>query len=439
MGQLQRDEFDAIITVVRTDSLNDMIAIPCTQGLPAEHVIISRQLPARRNVYTLFQLWTSSFDQLMLLTMINTLVIFAIILTVAQKLTTKMNHVQLTRGKMMTFMRKLVINMSHMLLSFADHGNFDTSGRMYVKFLILCFYVFIMFAFHGIILGCLGADQVAWVFPPIIESLEEFTIDSLPKPYIAENLWLEPVLRAAVPGSELWNLKTVIYSDPAENIFDVPTESGKGVTQVAMFMKDIKDGKKARINSAFWERSLHPIACILDVEYGKMEGISKNMFAAGVMTPLMSTGIDPGLRILFNYMMGTFFETGHHLVIVRDFNKVLLPQYADREYAPYDCKMDHEYDPTDDDTDFTVMTFKPLLTTFAVVSFACFVHLMIEVSFHHRIRIACQLRSILRHMIKMIAHCCLLFVHLLLKVRHVVMQHINPVNMSPVSGISGDT
>jgi hypothetical protein len=357
IGDLQRDDIDAMIGSIRFDSLKYFVVQPTTQGIPADVVIVSQQRKAYRTYYGLVQLWTLSFDKLTLMSTISSLYIFVVYLTFNRS-----PKRFLRRKSVKKFLRSLKKNITETLMSLMDQGNFPQSRRGSFNLLVLFFNLFLFFGVHGIVFGCLGADLIAWVVPPIVESLDEFTNTSRPSPTIVKNLWLKSFLDEVGPDErELWHFKQVLYSNEKENILDMPYEPVQSQESGLQFLQMIVNGTKAYIVPNYYYKGFSPFLCQV-VNGTRFTASSKQLFAAGVMFPVMSRRIDPSLRIVFNYLIGTFVETGHAYVMLREIGEAFIPKFLPQIKLPLasECRIPPEYDPKDDDNDFTVATFLPL-------------------------------------------------------------------------------
>ena len=195
-GYVQRNEIDLLMMFYRLDFFSIVIGHFTTQGFPADVLIVSRKNASHTENYSLLGLWMSSFDYITVAYVLISVFLFLTVFTMTESLLIlRSNESLLTR-----VLKKTHVNIFKVFFSFVDQENFDASsnsGRIMVWF----FNLFLLFFVHGFVLGSMGADLVALIDPPVINSMYEFSNTSHTQPVVIKQLHLAPLLKQAQPGN----------------------------------------------------------------------------------------------------------------------------------------------------------------------------------------------------------------------------------------------
>lgn len=167
--------------------------------------------------------------------------------------------------------------------------------------------IFFLITICGILLNTVGADLIAVVMPPKVNSLDDLLKGQL-QPYISKNLYLYEMLRTADKGSkynQLWN--RIQSHEGAVISFDL--KSPHFMEDFNKLVDDIDSSKAAFIlPDAFLVEGFKSAACLY---FKKMENTTKaeQLFAPGILTSLMSWKIHPYTEKVINYIYTTLLET----------------------------------------------------------------------------------------------------------------------------------
>ena len=219
-----------------------------TQGFPADVVILSRKIAPHTENYSLLGLWMSSFDYITVAYVLISVFWFLTVFTMTESLLILRSHESL----LTRILKKTHVNIFKVFFSFVDQENFDASsnsGRIMVWF----FNLFLLFFVHGFVLGSMGADLVALIDPPVINSMYDFTNTSQTQPVVIKQLHLTGLLKQAQPGTELWHLETVLESKNNENIVDYDMSQNLMEMQQSAYnlLLEVDNSTKAIILSEF--------------------------------------------------------------------------------------------------------------------------------------------------------------------------------------------
>jgi hypothetical protein len=336
-GMLQRDEIDLAFGVFRTDFFEDMVALPCTHGFHADVIILSRQNDSTKYNHSLGlkELWFSSYDRLVVAYLFFSLYIFTVVLLVTQTF----NWMSIQQSiQSATSLKRLFHNIYQTLMSFIDRGSFEpvtTSENTIILWLNL----FILFAVHGIVFGCIGAGLVSWIDPPVIESLMEFKSHTNPKPAIIERGWIRPVLDKAKAGDELFHLKRLIHEDPEASMIRNPSDAASVPSVILGAAEQIVTNQIAFIMPEYFISWAELAWCEVDPSLAKYMGRSKTLFAPGLLTFFMSKKIDPVLRVYWNSWFGSTMDAGLWQFMGQQIVSATLPSFTGHIYRGRKCNI----------------------------------------------------------------------------------------------------
>ena len=371
-GNVQRNEIDIPFFFYRTDFFPIVIGHMGTQGMPADVTIISRKYDPYTQTLPLMKLWASSFDILTVTYVMISVILFTSVFTLTEDLLVVKSRTRLLKRLLKT----TYINIFKVFFSFVDQENFEASsisGRIIVWF----FNLFLFFFVHGFVFGSMGADLVALIDPPVINSMYEFTNTSQTQPVIIRQLFLIPLLKKAQPGTDLWHLNSVLKSKNDSNIFSF--DISQSFTKVQQSLTDLLEEvmrllKALVIPDLIWSIG-KPLLCETQPSLARKIRHSSNLFFPGVFTSIMSLKIDPHLRQYWNYFVGTLCETrilsGTLLHVLRK----LMPMTG-QTYTGRSCENVPQKDQSISPFDW--QTFKPIVQTHAILVLASAVILLIE-------------------------------------------------------------
>ena len=307
-GYLQRNEIDSLIFFTRLDYFPIVIGHFATQGFPADVVILSRKIAPYIENYSLLGLWMSSFDYITVAYVLISVFLFLTVFTLTESLLILRSHESL----LTRILKKTHVNIFKVFFSFVDQENFDASsnsGRIMVWF----FNLFLLFFVHGFVLGSMGADLVALIDPPVINSMYDFSNTSHTQPVVIKQLHLTGLLKQAQPGTELWHLKTVLESNKNDSIVNYDMSQNIMEMQQSAYnlLQEVNNSTKAVIISEYiYNTNMKSGACELIPAIAENIRSSQKMFFPGVFSFIMSLNIDPHLRQVSNYIWATMCETG---------------------------------------------------------------------------------------------------------------------------------
>jgi hypothetical protein len=396
-GLLQRNEADVTLAIFRTDFFEKIIGLPLAHGLPADVTIISKKNPTRMVEVSLMQLWFSSFDIESRSNLIISMYVFVVVYLATQALRVIGTDGFLVSKEMLIALGN---NLFNTCTSFLDRGNFSPTTAS-GKLIIWSFSVFLLFFVHGIVFGSMGADLVSWIDPPIIESLDEFTNESITKPAIFKQGWLIPVMEKAIPGSELHTLKTKIYSDPQNNILTFDATQLTVLPAVAAeTLTSVNESRKAILLPEFYVTLLKPIFCEIMPELMKFQGQSKHLIAPGVFAILTSFQIEPALKQWLNFLVGRTVDSGLVASVVTGMAKKFTPLKTGHAYVGTNC--DRRTDHTEPAKGFGMEVFHPIFRACMIAFLFAAAVLLIERRARKAEHAVCTLMMHLRQMCALI-------------------------------------
>ena len=303
LGMIQRDEFDSVAYVYRSDYFEVQPGNLITTGYPADVAIVMKKNASTIMAVELISLWLTSFDIITVSYVMISIFLFITVLAFASGPTFSVT----------TLLRNMSSNLRRSLFAISDQENFEAENES-SRVAVLFFNLFLLFGIHGIMLGCLGADLlsvVSVVDYPIYESLNEFSNTSHVQPTVMKNLWLLPILAKTGLGSELWPLKQAVDADPHNNIVEVNWDNEMLTNMVVSRVSgEMSAGTRALIFPLFALELAHDIMCTLMAERMRDFVYSKQSFAQGVLAQVISFKADPVLRRVMEYFGRTSTETG---------------------------------------------------------------------------------------------------------------------------------
>jgi hypothetical protein len=305
-GMLQRDEVDMTSVVYRTDMFPIPIAHLSSHGIPADVIITSKKNDSYRIKYQLMQLWASRLDPIIIHYFVLSWLYFLIVLSTFECI--KISSLTMRWHRLF---QNVKANVSRCAAAVIHQQNLSAKS-IASRILVYSFNLFILFGLHGIIFGSMGADMVAVIDPPIINSMNEFTNTSYMQPSVIRLSIVYELAMKSIPGSELYPVRQAIDKDPDESVIPIyyDTNMAEIVSLFKQALVKMDASKKAILyDDASW-RYLRSIACDFFEKQIRNCLQSKHNFASGMYTIAMSRKIDPRLRQVVNYLVATMTETG---------------------------------------------------------------------------------------------------------------------------------
>lgn len=194
--------------------------------------------------------------------------------------------------------------------------------------------LFALFAIHGILLNTVGADLVVKYQPATIDSMDDLLVSNL-RPLMVNNLFVHYILKASPPGSKenkLWlkmqeEIDRSLIKADGSNTALMPSIGQAVVTEVA-------ERRAAYIGPDFFAHAMFGGSCLLSSspmkmvrQFAQCVHISRQGFAEGVLTSLMSHKIHPYTEKIFTSVMTTVLETGLALGLAK-MGKYHVPSMA---------------------------------------------------------------------------------------------------------------
>ena len=368
-GMIQRNEVDTMTGFFRSDFFSVLPGFVASTGMPADVLIISHKNSSIEKQMALVEVWMSAFDPISIQYSIICIIIFVVIHSICT----------IHSLSVPSFLRHCLSGCYEVVAALLDQEHFDPRSFS-SRVIVLFFNLFVFFGVHCITMGSLNADLVAFIDPPVIEELSEFSNTSYTQPVIIQNLYLPPVLEKATTGSELWNLKQVLDAHPEENRAAMRSDDSEWSTQqVSKLLDGLDKSKKALLAPCSTVRRLRPIGCLLKPDLMQQIATSKKTFANSVFLLLMSRTIDPDLRKVFEYLMMTAAETEIYEGVIRSTVR-FMKENSMSESRTSDCDKapQRQHDPQP----FSSATFEPIFLGYYFACLATSLYAISEIVFY---------------------------------------------------------
>lgn len=299
-GMIQRDEIDFTHGFWRTDFFGSVQPGYFSKVFqPADVVIISRKNGTSTKYLTLMQLWTSQFDRSVVSYVFICLYLFVSVFSFSLDIS----------SRPLRYIKRILHSLYQSMAAFFDQENFDPRNLAQCL-AVLFFNLFLLFAVHGVLLGSLGADLVAEIDPPIIESVYEFTNDSWTQPVTVRQEYLLEVLRKSRPESQLYHLKQVIMNRE-DNIMDLDASNLDKLSPAVMSLVDsLVSSRKALLAPQNAAEAGRSCGCFVMPSSMSLVAASKSTLAEGSFATLYSKKIDPMLREFADYLVMSASDAG---------------------------------------------------------------------------------------------------------------------------------
>lgn len=254
LGMIQRHEIDGVLYMYRSDYFTVQPGFIATFGLSTDVVITMQKRKYSISTLGLIQLWTSSYD---------TITVSYVLISIFLFLTT-VSFCCSPSLRVSVLIRNMSGNLHRSIFAIIDQENFDDVNTA-SNAAVLFFNLFLLFAIHGIMFGCMGADLISVTDYPVYESLDEFSNTSSVQPTVFSTLWLPAVFKRISPGSELWPLKHAVEAHRQQNMVMINMESQDSMVTIFTELADeMQTFKRASILPTFliefFLKCMHPDA-----------------------------------------------------------------------------------------------------------------------------------------------------------------------------------
>ena len=306
IGIVQRQESDVMFISVRPDSLPYEPALIGPILFEADSVIISGKSKQHRVSREILEL-VNDVDPLVYTYLIISIIVFSFCYTMSILLC-KENDTEdwnpLTVGK--SFLKTIWESCAAVL----DEEQFSPESFS-SRILILFFTLGLFFGIYGMFLNNIGAGLIRRNGPPNIDSIDYFVNNiTHTKPVVVEKLYLLNILKSEPKDSTLGKLWSLMEKEQNETVLHVDKDridAGDEQYKMELFakitdvLKEIQTRTKALILPRSFASNGKMIGCTMNpVNFSRLY-ISKESFAAGTINTLMSHGIHPSVRKIYEY------------------------------------------------------------------------------------------------------------------------------------------
>ena len=322
IGMLQRQEADVMIIAVRSDSLPHEPALIGPILLEADAAIISGKSKQHRITREILEL-VNDVEPLVYAYFIISIIVFSvfyttsIVLDLSRGNETGDEDAEIENSNASTVTKcflKTIWDSCVAVISGEQFSPEDNSSRI----LSLFFTLGLFFGVYGMFLNNVGADLIRRNGPPNIDSIGYFVNNiTHTKPVIIKRLYLLNLLKSEPKNSTLGRLWSLMEKEQNDTVLDVDKdrlESGDEMYRLQVFGKatdllwEVQNRKKALIMPRSFARNFKMVGCTMNAVNMSRLYLSKESFAAGTLNTLMSHGIHPEIRKIFEYFGRAFHE-----------------------------------------------------------------------------------------------------------------------------------
>lgn len=331
IGMIQRHEADTTLFFIRPDSLVGQPAIIGPVAFPSDAVIVTQQNNAtiwNRRVTS----FVNQFDDFVYTYTFIVLVIVAVVLTACEPLKFEsLPDDRRKRNKILAFIRQFLDNLKEMHFSLLDQNTLEgstTSSRI----LVTSFYGFLFFLLYGIYLNAIGADLVSLEIPGRIQNLQQLLSNRTYRPVIIRGLVLQQILDLELkyrPDSDISQLYLSLMENPDESILEIDMDLDKAQSMIKKIFHvadELEASRAALIFPEFVYKAFRMYSCSL-VTLTPRTGRalrSKETFAQGHVTSLISNNVDPNTRKVIEYFFRIVLESNFLQILLNLNRKVAL-------------------------------------------------------------------------------------------------------------------
>jgi hypothetical protein len=316
LGVIQRQEADVAPILVRPDGLPFEPGFIGPVAMEADVVIISRKKYGEQVTREILA-FLRDFDQNVYLYFMIVIVYFCVIYTTFSQIHYSQSpDAEKNVAIEIQIAKDFFDNIGNSRNMLMGQENFSPKSDIQ-RILVLFFAIALLFSVQGIFLNKLGADLVAKTSPYNIDSIDYFVKNiTHMKPIVIKKLYLLQVLKNSQKTEKLGKLWTLMEREEDETILDVdyrgydqidiPTQQ----TRLFKILQEIEDSKKALFLPRQMTELALAVGCTIKPDNVSRLHLGKESFAKGILTSIVSHGIDPRLRNIWDYFLRTVTETG---------------------------------------------------------------------------------------------------------------------------------
>ena len=306
IGIVQRQESDVMIIAVRPDSLPHEPALIGPMMLEADAAIISGK-PKQHHVSREILDLVKDIDPLVHTYFIISIIVFSACYTMSILLC-KENETE--DWDPLTVEKYFFKSIWESCAAVLDEEQFSPETYS-SRILASLFTLSLFFGIYGMFLNKVGADLIRRNGPPNIDSIDYFLNNiTHTKPVIINNLYLSNLLKNEPKDSTLGRLWSLMEKDQSEAVLDIDYDrlnAGEETYRMEVYSKltdvlwQVQTRKKAIIVPRSIARNGKMFGCTMNPVNISRLYLSKESFAAGTLNTLMSHGIHPEIRKIFEY------------------------------------------------------------------------------------------------------------------------------------------
>ena len=315
IGIVQRQETDLLFTAVRPDTLPHEPALVGPMLLEADAAIVSGKSKKNRVTREILEL-VNDIDPLVYTYLVVSIIVFSvcyttsIVLELYEKNETENEDAETENWDAFTVAKYFLKTILESCAAVLDEEQFSAQNNS-SRILTLFFTLGLFFGIYGIFLNNVGADLIRKNGPPNIDSIDYFLNNiTHTKPVIVKKLFLLNLLKKEPRNSTLGKLWSLMEKEQNDTVLDVDYDKingGDEMYRMQMFGKvlhvlwEVQNRKKAIIMPRSISRNSKMVGCTMNPVNISRLYISKESFAAGTLNSLMSHGIHPEIRKIFEY------------------------------------------------------------------------------------------------------------------------------------------
>ena len=308
IGMVQRQETDLLIVAARPDNLPHEPALVGPMLLEADAAIISGKSKQHRITREILEL-VNDVDPLVYTYLVVSIIVFSVCYTTSIVLELSRKN-ELDDWDTLTIGKQFLKTIWESCVAVLDEEQFSPQSYS-SRILSLFFTLGLFFGIYGMFFNYIGADLIRKNGPPNIDSIDYFVNNiTHTKPVIVKRLYLLNLLKSEPKNSTLGKLWSLMEKEQNETVLDVDKdrlEAGDEMYRMQMLSKatdllwEVQNRKKALILPRSMARNSKMVGCTLNAVNISRLYISKESFAAGTLNTLMSHGIHPEIRKIFEY------------------------------------------------------------------------------------------------------------------------------------------
>ena len=308
IGMIQKQETDLLILAIRPDSLPHEPALIGPMLLEADAAIISGKSKQHRITRQILEL-VNDVDPLVYTYLLVSIIVFSICYTISivMKLS---REIEIEDWDALTVAKYFFKSVWESCAAVLDEEQFSLETYS-SRILTLFFTLGLFFGIYGIFLNSIGADLIRKNGSPNIDSINYFVNNiTHTKPVIVKKLYLLNILKSEPNDSTLGRLWSLMEKEQNDTVLDADKErleAGDEMYRMQVFGRltdllwEVQNRKKAIIIPRSMAINSKRFGCTLNAVNISRLYLSKESFAAGTLNALMSHGIHPEIRKIFEY------------------------------------------------------------------------------------------------------------------------------------------